>query len=289
MTEKPISKCLPVTTSLGHGTVYAQNPHLSTATDVRETVGNAPEDLHNAGILNTSIAVVLAHGSAISAHSAALLRATNQHISITPESEMHYGHLHPTSHLIADQGSLGIDTHFTFSTDILTQARLWLQSTRYRMYSNTVDRWQIPNSNPFSVAQAFLLATRNGGLALGRKDLGVITKNAKADLLVWDGTSPSLLGWADPIAAVILHASIGDIDHVLVDGNFVKRDKKLVIEGYNDDVSNFLDAAKRIQQKLRDTPLVPQVGKWLGGFPFGEQYQIDVQSGNGTGYGPSYI
>lgn len=202
---------------------------------------------------------------------------------------MHYGHLHPTSHLITDQGSLGIDTPFAFSTDILTQARLWLQSTRYKMYSNTIERWEIPNSNPFSVTQAFLLATRNGGLALGRKDLGVITKGAKADLLVWDGRSPSLLGWTDPIAAIILHASIGDIDHVLVDGNFVKRDKKLTIEGYDDDVDKFLDAAKRIQQVLRDTPIVTQTGQWLGGFPFGEQYKIDVQSGDGTGYGPSYI
>ena len=252
-------------------------------------MGNPPEDLYNAGILNSSIAVVLAHASFVNPHGAALIRATNQHISITPESEMHYGHLHPTSHFLADQASLGIDTHFTFSTDILTQARLWLQTTRYRMYSNTLDRWQVPDSNPFSVAQAFLLATRNGGLALGRKDLGVITKGAKADLLIWDGKSPSLLGWADPIAAVMLHASIGDIEHVLVDGNFVKQDRKLTIESFEDDVEKFLEAAKRIQQKLRETPLVPQSGAWLGGLTFGEQQHIDVQRGNGTGYGPSYF
>ncbi|KAF2870090.1 amidohydrolase [Massariosphaeria phaeospora] len=251
--------------------------------------GNAPEDLHNAGILNTSTAVVLGHATFITPYSASLLRATNQHISITPESEMHYGMLHPTAHLIADQASIGTDTPFAFSTDVLTQTRLWLQSTRQTMYSNSLDRWQIPNSNPVSVAQAFLLATRNGGLALGRKDLGVITKGAKADLLVWDGRSPSLLGWADPIAAVILHASIGDIDHVLVDGGFVKRDKKLLSGGYDDDVARFLDAARRIQQKLRETPLVPQVGMYVGGFPYGEQYQVDVQRGEGNGYGPSYV
>lgn len=202
---------------------------------------------------------------------------------------MHYGHLHPTSHHIADQASLGVDTHFTYSTDILTQARLWLQSTRSKMYLNTLDRWQVPNSNPFSTAQAFLLATRNGGLALGRKDLGVIVEGAKADLLVWDGRSPSLLGWTDPIAAVILHASIGDIEHVLVDGNFVKRDKKLTAEGYDADVERFLDAAARVQQKLKDIPLVTQEGEWPGGYSFGEQYRIDVQRGEGTGYGPSYV
>jgi hypothetical protein len=82
---------------------------------------------------------------------------------------------------------------------------------------------------------------------------------------------------------------IGDIKHVLVDGNFVKRDGKLTIEDYDADVDKFLDAATRIQQKLRNTPLIPQVGDWLGGFPYGEQYQMDVQSGDGTGYGPTYV
>lgn len=272
---------------------YTLKTLLCTVTNKIKIVGNTPEDLHNAGILNSSVKVVLSHASGITPYSANLLRATDQYISITPESEMHYGHLHPTSHLIADQAALGVDTHFTFSTDILTQARLWLQSARLTMYTDTINRWQIPNSNPFSVAQAFLLATRNGALALGRKDLGVITKGAKADLLVWDGRSPSMLGWADPIAAVILHASVGDIEHVIVDGNFVKREGKLTVEGYNDDVDMFLEAAKRIQQKLREKPLRPQEGAWnigaLGEFAFGEQYQIDVQRGEGTGYGPSYF
>lgn len=250
---------------------------------------NSPEVLYNAGILNTTIPVVISHASLITPHGATLMRATDQYISITPESEMHYGHTHPTSHLIADQGSLGVDTHFTFSSDILTQARLWLQSTRARMYTNTLERWEVPNRNPFSVTQAFLLATRNGGLALGRNDIGVIIEGAKADLVVWDGRSPSLLGWADPIAAVILHASVGDIDDVLVDGNFVKRNKKLTINSYAKDVELFLDAAARIQQTLRETPLPPQVGDWGPGIPYGNQQQIDVQRGEGNGYGPSYV
>ncbi|KAF2657851.1 amidohydrolase family protein [Lophiostoma macrostomum CBS 122681] len=240
-------------------------------------LSNTPAQLHKAGILDSDIPVVLSHGSFLTYSDAQLLRATNKHMSITVESEMHYGHTNPTAHLILDQASLGIDTHFTFSTDILTQARIWLQSTRSKMYADTLDRWQIPNSNPFSVEQAFLLATRNGGLAFGRKDLGVITEGAKADLLVWDGRSPSLLGWSDPIAAIVLHASVGDIEHVLVNGNFVKRDKKVDIDGYDEDVDKFLEAAKRIQDKLREKPIVPLEGNWPLGAPYGEQSKVDVQ------------
>ncbi|KAI4869826.1 amidohydrolase [Hypoxylon rubiginosum] len=251
--------------------------------------GNTPEDLYRSGILNSSVSVVISHSAFLTARGAQLLRSTNQHISITAESEMHYGHVHTTSHLILDQASLGVDTHFTFSTDILTQARIWLQRVRERLYSHTVaDRWEIPDGNPMSVNQAFLLATRQGGLALGREDLGVIAPDAKADIVVWDGRSPALLGWADPIAAVILHASVGDIDHVLVDGEFVKRDKKLVIDGYEGIQDRFLEAAGRIQAELKETPLPQLVGAFLTGYPYGTVEQADVQRGDGTGYGPSY-
>lgn len=252
-------------------------------------MGNSPEDLHRVGILNSSTPIVIAHAAFVDARGAMLLRSTNKHISITPESEMHYGHLHPTSHLIMDQASLGVDTHFTFSSDILTQARLWLQTTRYRVYQNTIDRWQLPAVNPFSVNQAFLLATRNGGLALGRKDLGVIYPGARADIIVWDGGSPSMLGWADPVAAVILHANVGDITHVLVNGEFKKRDGRLVIEGYADVKRRFLESAKRIQAALKAKPLPSRDGNFLTGYPYGYVPQLDSQRGEGTGYGPNFV
>jgi cytosine/adenosine deaminase-related metal-dependent hydrolase len=58
----------------------------------------------------------------------------------------------------------------------------------------TLDGWKIPSNNPMTANQAFLLATRNGGLALRRGDLGVIKVGAKADLVVFDGLSPNMLG-----------------------------------------------------------------------------------------------
>ncbi|KAK8008146.1 5-methylthioadenosine/S-adenosylhomocysteine deaminase [Apiospora marii] len=253
-------------------------------------LGNSPEDLHRVGVLNSSTPVVIAHAAFLDVRGAGLLRSTNQHISITAESEMHYGHLHPTSHLIMDQASLGVDTHMTFSTDILTQARLWLQSTRYRVYQNTIDRFQVPAQNPFSVNQAFLLATRNGGLAVGRKDLGVIALGAQADLVVWEGRSPGMLGWTDPVAAVILHASVGDITHVLIGGTFKKRDGRLVDARYYDEVQDrFLASARRIQKVLKDTPLPSQEGSFLTGTPYGYVMQLDAKRGEGTGYGPSFV
>ncbi len=251
--------------------------------------GNDPEAFEEAGILNGSTPIVISHASFLTAKGAQLLRSTNQYISITPESEMHYGHGQPTGHLIQDQASIGVDTHFTYSTDILTQTRLWMQTARSRFYAMVSENWELPANNPMSVAQAFRMATRSGGLALRRPDLGVIAAGAKADLVVWDGRSPALLGWTDPVAAVILHASVGDIDHVIVDGVFKKRDGKLTVEDYTGIQDRFLESAKRVQEIMKSKPLPVIEGSFQSGYDYSRVRESDVLPGSGNGYGPSYV
>jgi cytosine/adenosine deaminase-related metal-dependent hydrolase len=252
---------------------------------------NMPEDVHALGILNTSVPVVFSHGSFITASGANLLRKTNQYLSITPESEMHYGHTHPWSYFIQDQAALGVDTHFTFSTDILTQARIWLQSARYYFFDKVLNNLEIPRNNPMSVVQAFSLATRAGGLALRRPDLGVIKKGAKADLIVWNAAeSPALLGWTDPVAAVMLHASVGDILHVTVNGDFVKRDGKLSASNYKETKKQFLRSAKKIKdayQKFEYPVLESEFND--GGYFYASAQTADTERGEGDGYGELYL
>lgn len=198
---------------------------------------------------------------------------------------MHYGHTHPHSHLILDQASIGVDTHFTYSTDILTQARFWLQSVRRHLFTNVVNEWRVPTVTPMSVSQAFLLATRNGGLALRRKDLGVIEAGAKADIVVWDARqSPSLLGWRDPVAAVLLHASVADVLHVLVDGQFRKRDGRLVAPDYENLHAKFQAGADKIQDKWMQTPYPELDGQFMSGWDFEAPKFVDVVRGVGNGY-----
>ncbi|KAK0389218.1 hypothetical protein NLU13_2793 [Sarocladium strictum] len=254
-------------------------------------VTNMPSDLAELDILKGDIPIIFSHASFLSPNDRDLLRQNNHYVSITPESEMHYGHTHPHSYLIQDQAALGVDTHFTFSTDILTQARIWLQSTRYRLFSQVIENWKIPRNTPETVNQAFLLATRNGGLALRRHDLGVLNKGAKADLIVWNAReSPALLGWNDPVAAVMLHASVGDILDVMVDGKFVKKGGRLVVEGYDEVRERFIASAKRLQEvwAAKDYPVLE--GQWMaGGSEFADTMKVDVVSGQGNGYGELFV
>ncbi|OJD30439.1 amidohydrolase family protein [Diplodia corticola] len=229
--------------------------------------------------------IVFSHASFLSPTDAALLRQHDHHVSITPESEMHYGHDHPGTPHIMDQAALGVDTHFTFSSDIVTQARLWLQTVRRGEYRRTLEGWAIPTTNPMSVNQAFLLATRNGGRALRRDDVGVIKVGAVADLVMFDGNSPNMLGWADAVAAVVLHSNVGDVKDVMVGGEWRKRDGMLVTKQDRKKVEErFLASARRIQAIWKDTPPPVLEGEWKPGVAFKATEEQNVVRGEGTGY-----
>ncbi|EOD52256.1 putative amidohydrolase family protein [Neofusicoccum parvum UCRNP2] len=246
---------------------------------------NSPTRLRDLGFINTSTPIVFSHASYITPEDVSLLRTYNHFVSTTPESEMHYGHDHQDAAFALDQAALGVDTHFTYSTDIVGQARMWLQSTRLKFFRKTLQGWRIPRNSPMSVNQAFLMATRSGGLALRRPDIGVLREGAKADIVVFDGASPNMLGWVDPVAAIILHSHVGDVQHVMVDGNWRKRDWKLVLGQNQTEVEQrFLESAARIQRKWQETPPPQMEGMYQNGVDYGSTYTMDVVQGNGTGY-----
>ncbi|KAJ6517185.1 hypothetical protein C8R47DRAFT_1205424 [Mycena vitilis] len=240
--------------------------------------------------LNSSLALVFAHASTLTPSDARLLRAFDQYVSITPESEMHYGHGHPASYLIQDQAALGVDTHFTFSIDIIGQMRIWLQSTRLGLYQDTLDRFKIPSNTPMTVRQAFLLGTRNGGLALKRPDLGVLREGATADVVVFSTDAIGLVGWSDPVAAIVLHSNVADIEDIYVGGQLVKQGGKLVVDWMG---KGFAERLKESAGKLRDALARTNISTFEDGVKlqssltdedFQDPFQVDVTRGAGTGF-----
>lgn len=229
---------------------------------------NGPAKGVQQGLQDTGLPVVFSHCGLSTQSDWDAAREQNWNISITPESEYLYGHGNQTTRFILDQASLGIDTNWTFSGDILSQARLWLESTRNTSYNKTLNIGKIPRQSPMTVETAFLLATRQGGRAVRRDDLGVLKVGAQADIVVWDGDSPNMLGWTDPIAAVILHANVGDIQHVMVNGEFRKRDGKLELKkGEWADISaKFANVARRIQNENSGPKQLPEKLFGIGEF-----------------------
>ncbi|KAJ7905181.1 hypothetical protein B0H13DRAFT_2023270, partial [Mycena leptocephala] len=240
--------------------------------------------------LNSSLAFVFAHSSSLNPTEARLLREFDQYVSITPESEMHYGHGHRSSYLIQDQAALGVDTHFTFSIDIIGQMRMWLQSTRLGLYQETLDRFKIPSNTPMTVRQAFLLGTRNGGLALKRPDLGVLREGAIADVLVFSTDAIGLVGWSDPVAAIVLHSNVADIEDIYVGGQVVKQGGKLVVnwvgKGYGErlkeSATKFRDALARTNISTFEAGV--KGSRSLTDQDFQDPFMVDVTVGGSTGF-----
>ncbi len=72
------------------------------------------------------------------------------------------------------------------------------------------------------------LATRRGAEALGvGGEVGRIEPGKKADLITFDMVNPYLTPTRDPITSVFLYATPGDIDNVVCDGRFLKKDGEL--------------------------------------------------------------
>ena len=87
----------------------------------------------------------------------------------------------------------------------------------------------LPFKNKYSSADAFRLGTLGGAEALNLAHLiGSVEIGKRADVLIFDANSVNLGGVEDPIQGVVFHASSEDIEAVLVDGEIVKKDGKLV-------------------------------------------------------------
>ena len=72
--------------------------------------------------------------------------------------------------------------------------------------------------------QAFAVATRNGAVAQGRKDCGLIKEGFKADLAVLDVTGPSWTPMTDPLCNLVYAGHGSDVVLTMCDGKVVYRD-----------------------------------------------------------------
>jgi len=69
-----------------------------------------------------------------------------------------------------------------------------------------------------SAREGFAIATRNGALAMGRRDLGEIAPGRAADLVVLDLGRPNMQPINDPVSALVYSANGSEVETVIVGG-----------------------------------------------------------------------
>ncbi|MBW2121141.1 MAG: amidohydrolase family protein, partial [Deltaproteobacteria bacterium] len=100
------------------------------------------------------------------------------------------------------------------------------------------------------------MATRKGAESLGlSKDLGSLEKGKKADLITINMNNPYLKPSQDPVTSIVLYASPGDVDNVIVDGRFLKRDGRMTTIDLNQALEEAQQKSEEIIGRFfRDNP-----------------------------------
>jgi cytosine/adenosine deaminase-related metal-dependent hydrolase len=180
--------------------------------------------------------MIFSHASALDAKDAELLLKRKAFVSSTPSTEIQMAMGEPTCFRedmrdIQGRCSLGVDCHSNQAGSIVSEMRLALQNARGVTGQKFVDKGLAPVRLSRTVEEAFNLGTVNGARAVHmEKDIGSIAVGKKADLVIFGTLGPAMVCAAqqDPVAAIVLHSSPGDISDVLVDGIFRKREGRLV-------------------------------------------------------------
>ena len=111
--------------------------------------------------------------------------------------------------------ALGTDT----SSQNMIHAMRWAA-----VLSKIVER----NTESTTAADVFNAATLGGAKALGREDLGRLCVGAKADIVVISGEGMNMVPLRDPVKNIVYSAESEDVQTVIINGNIVLENGKLV-------------------------------------------------------------
>jgi cytosine/adenosine deaminase-related metal-dependent hydrolase len=187
--------------------------------------------LEAAGLLGPNINIV--HGHALTDEQLQRFCELGMSFSAAAESEMSQGHGHPLTGRLRRFGrapSLGVDLESVLSGDMLTQARVALGIQR--SLDNVAHREQhgtIPPTSTITTREALAWVTVEGARMLQQLDrIGTLAPGKQADLVVVRASDLNMQPVHDPVSAVVMQASLANIDSVMVAGRWKKRAGRLL-------------------------------------------------------------
>jgi cytosine/adenosine deaminase-related metal-dependent hydrolase len=186
--------------------------------------------MHAEGLMGEDVTYV--HLTGATDHGLELIADTGGTASISPQLESHLPSftIPPIGRLMAAgiRPSLSLDTPGAASEDFFSQMRSAFDIERAVTENGFEPR---PEGHQLTLADVFEFATLQGARAIGQESrLGTIEAGKAADLLFVRTDSPNMMPVLQPLASLIFHTTIGDVDTVLVQGRPVKRGGRLLAD-----------------------------------------------------------
>ena len=176
------------------------------------------ERMAAAGVLGSHVHVV--HLNQVTEVEARLLAETRTGVTVTPVLEATMGHGRSAYSRLRAAGArpgLGTDVAVSTPPDLFEPVRQTLRDHR-------LENGELTPAHEFLAA-----ATVDGARAIGLDQVGLLEVGKRADLILLSGLSHLIRAGATAIAgAVVATAGAGNVRTVMVDGQVVKRDGRLV-------------------------------------------------------------
>ena len=205
------------------------------------------------GLLGDNTNIV--HGQTLSDEQLAFMVERGVTFSLTPETEMTQGHgFAITGRLrkLGVQPSLGVDLESAISGDLFGVARAALASQR--AMDNAASRattGKLPETSTIHCREALGWITIEGARMLKMDDrIGSLTPGKQADVILIRADDLNMWPVHDPVTSVVMQANTGNVDTVMVAGEFTKRHGKLLYPQLGQRKEELLASGQRILGEL---------------------------------------
>ncbi|MCW5873407.1 MAG: amidohydrolase family protein [Anaerolineales bacterium] len=175
--------------------------------------------------------VLFAHGNTLTDRDLSAIKSAGSRVVMTPAAEMMQGYGAPTVQRFLDAGftpALGVDTEIANRGDMFTQMRS-ANSMQHAMRFDKKLAGNLFADRMLTTRDVIQFVSVYGAEALGMQaSIGTLTPGKQADIILLRQNLINVMPVNDPIGAVAWAMDNSNIDSVLVAGNFLKRDGKLL-------------------------------------------------------------
>lgn len=213
--------------------------------------------LEREGLVGGHVNIV--HGNDLTDEQLARFVERGVSFSVTPENEMSQGHGHPITGRLRKLGSapsIGIDLESVVSGELLAAARIAL--AHQRSLDNATARLEtgsITQTTSIPAREALSWITVEGARMLRMQDrIGSLAPGKQADLVLIRADDLNVWPVHDPVATVVIQASLANIDSVMIAGEWRKRAGKLLFPAIEGVKHELLRSGARILSELGWTP-----------------------------------